>query len=260
MKHYYTFAEDSEPGRRLKVFWQACQNVDQKADRYAHKMGAEAFYSSPVAFAGGVSCLVFPKRKMDDGTERLTVNREVWRSGGELNGEECFEPNVTQRNDCMIYPNRDFRPSDTSNVIFHKRFSTWQEVRHLHSLKRWCEKIGRAATMTADELDAFMQPKIFLLYTEIVPLSADKKAGKRAVRAERFRMELPVVEVADFYRLFGVQDKDIPMEDETPTFFLYLGQYYISLSAPISVDKVEDIDGQRFVCMRNIATRKSVFS
>lgn len=259
MKYYYTFKEYTLFGRRLKVFWQACQNVERKADAYAKKMGAEAFYSSPVSFAGGVACLVFPKRKMDDGTERVTANREVWRMDGTLDGEECFVPNVTQRTDCLVYSDRRFCPSDTSSVIFHRRFSTWREVSHLHSLKRWLEKMCLPHTTTADELEAIMQKKHFLLYTEIVAMSGDKQAGKRAIRAERFRMELPVIEVADFYRLFGVADTAIPQAEETPTFFLYQGSYYVGLSAEIDGDDVEEIDEQRFTCMRNMATRKMAF-
>lgn len=259
MKHYYTFKEDSLFGRRLKVFWQACRNVERKADAYAKKMGAQAFYSSPISFAGGVECLVFPKRKMNDGTERLTVNSEVWRMDGTLDGEECFVPNVSLRQDCLVYSDRRFCPSDTSSVIFHRRFSSWREVSHLHSQKRWLEKMCLPSATTAEQLDDIMQKKFFLLYTEIVPQSTDKQAGKRAVRAERFRMELPVIEVADFYRLFGIADKDIPQADETPTFFIHQGCYYVGLSAEIDGDDVEQIDEQRFTCMRNMATRKTAF-
>lgn len=265
MKYYYKFPVNSPLGNRLSAFWNACQRADIKAEAYAKKMGAVSFYSNPFAFAGGVSLLSFPKRKMADGTEQLVVNREQWRSEGFVGGEECFVPNTTAVIGCTVYPDTHFRPSDTASIVYHKRFSSWSEVRHVYSVKKWREKamIKSGATLTNEEmkkkLDEEMKDKCFLLYTEYKGLTSDKLAAKRAVRAEVFRMALPIVLVSDFYRIFGVEDIDFRESEETPTFFVYGDFYCVSMSAkkaPSYDTVVSEIPEQQFIYNRNVATGK----
>jgi len=271
MKYYYKLPVDSSTGVQLEKFFFSCLKAEQAADKYAASMGAVAYHSHPSAFAGGVAYLVFPKRFDEKtGKEETITDREQWRYVQTLNGEDCWEPNCQQRIGCLVFDDKRFMPSDTATRIYRKKLSTWAEVRNIHTTEQWKQLAGIKLKGTEEEnrkaLDTALQDKTFVVYTEFFGWQKPKKHGKpgipqslrRAIKAERMRMRLPVVPVERLYSLLHAQiiDADNNTDTCTPVFFKYNNYYYIGIDFLCKAEAMEEIPSQMFVCKKNIAAQE----
>lgn len=68
--NYLKIAEESETGKKLKVFLAECSEASEKARAWAEKQGANTYYESPEGFAGGVVMVEF----------KNTIHKEGWKN------------------------------------------------------------------------------------------------------------------------------------------------------------------------------------
>lgn len=229
-RYYYRFDTSSALGKKFRSFWNECNKAERAAEVFAKKVGAAAYYSSPAAFAGGVAAVAFEEGK---------VNEKIWRSAGRTDdGEELWEPDVKQRSGVLVLPRRGFRPTDTSTRIYHRRLSSWQEVKGSMLLNEWAKMAGvempnisgeNAAGMHGGEgadkdamraalekverkVNEKMEKEMFCQYIELyrddeIPVDPNHPRRKKplyisqSIRIERERMLLPVVTVERLYAL-----------------------------------------------------------
>ena len=80
MKYYYEFSLESEAGKNMLDFHNACIMAEQKAEEWAKNMGAKGYYDDPHYFAGGVTAVMFDKKP----------SKRVWKEAGKVNGETIY--------------------------------------------------------------------------------------------------------------------------------------------------------------------------
>lgn len=68
--NYLKIAEESETGKKLKVFLAECSEASEKARAWAEKQGANTYYESPEGFVGGVVMVEF----------KNTIHKEGWKN------------------------------------------------------------------------------------------------------------------------------------------------------------------------------------
>lgn len=199
-KYYYRFPVESNEGRALRSFHRAAVKADEKAEQYAKRVGAEAFFTDPNTFAGGVSVVIFSNPEK--------VNLNIWQQVGvnEETRERWFLPltKVTQ-GEVEVAAGRKM-PIDTANRIYKRVLGS------------------KTVNDTGKRLD--------VPYLEIRPVMKDapKADRTRAVSAERMRLKLPVVRTEDFYRIVKADLTDVKkLSTATPVFFLYHDRYYIGM-------------------------------
>ncbi len=254
--YYYRIPCSSELGKQFRQFWHECTKAEKAAEIFAAKVGAESYYTSPAAFAGGVVCVSFPK-----GTE---VNTKMWRLlGKDADGAEQWEPAVEHRENVLVLPRKGFQPSDTAFRVYSKRLSRWREVRHLHTLQEWATLAGVKLTddkkKDAERLDDLMAEQSFCLYTELwrtdcVIAPHDNRrhmtwVARESIRIEKARMTLPMVGTERLLRLLKADLLDgLPDDGKmkfvkpiTPTFFEWGGRYYVGVAYPCKHDGLEAI-------------------
>lgn len=254
-KYYYKFQKNSEVGKQMTKFWRACQLADFSADRYAKRMGALFYYSEPTAFAGGVSYLVFDNTK--------NVDIEQWRLADTIGNDKCFEPNCYQRIGCSIVQ-KGFKPSNTATIYYQKEQKSWEEVKKIYSLKQWASMIN--LPLSDDEelneslINKHLSNKQFLQYIEYynssdVNLKGNKTSRglRRAIRAERERMNLPVVSADKLYNILKADLSNRVQEEVTPLFFIYNEEYYLCVNYPCVADGIENIHEAMFIKNMNMA-------
>ena len=254
-RFYYRFDCSSELGKKFRTLWNICEKADRAAEVFAAKVGAQTYYSSPLAFAGCVECVSF------EDTE--SVNRKIWKSmGKDADGYEQWVPIVSSRSDVLILPRKDFKPSDTATRIYEKRSLSWAMVSYLHSMKEWAEIVQMPLTgdekKDKEQLDKVMNSTRFVKYIELYrddtdSIPADRRVKmpyfvRESIRIERARMLLPVVKMESFYSLlqtdFSGVTKDGEMsvvKDSTPTFFEYNKRIYLGIEYPCSADGLKEI-------------------
>lgn len=257
MKHYYRINCNSDLGIKFRLFWHDCIKARTAAELFAKKVGAEAYYTLPTVFEGGVACVSFPA-----GTE---VNKTIWRLlGRDIEDTDQYKPNVEHIKDVIMLPRKGFRPSDTARRIYAKKMSRWSEVRYLHSLTEWAQMAG--VTLTDDKkkdaarVDEMMSSQTFCFYTELSHESIAKEhendrrykmpwVARESINIERARMKLPVVSTERLFHLLhadlldGQPDDGKPkfIKPTTPTFFEWAGRYYIGIDYPCKHDDLEEI-------------------
>ena len=220
-KYYYRFPTDSAEGRALRSFHRACQRAEQAQHDYAKKVGAVAFYEDFNSFIGGVSAVVFK--------DSSKVNPNIWRfvANGEK-GERTYAPNTIVTSGTLgVSPGHD-TPRSTARRIY----------------------IKSAAVPAASP----SEPPTEVRYLDIAPriATAPKADCTRAVTAERWRLQLPVVKTDDFFRIVHADISSIEstsstkVDAVTPVFYLYHGYYYIGLQYPIHHDLFEPINIGQF--------------
>ena len=236
-KNFYRFDVESELGKQMTKFWHQCIKADKAADNFARKFGGEgaAYYQDPNAFAGGVVYLICPKDK--------EINEEIWRKVSDnLNGDVVWEPNCKKRTDVLLIPHAGFRPSDTAMRIYNKHFSSWNEVKHMHTTEEWAEmaKINTHDKPINDaDIDKYLKDSVFVKYIEFYgdqkPVNKRFNVAwtlKRAIETERQRMGLPTVRTEALLQLLQARIGDgkhpiVKLHTMTPTFFEYGGRYYL---------------------------------
>ena len=250
-KHYYRTPESSELGKLLRKFLHDCDTAERQADNYCQKAGAQTFYGDESQMAGGVLCVGFGDQQPDP---------QLWRSiGKDGDGMEMYEPNCQRRQDCIISPRRDFRPSDTATRIYQRRPSRWQEVVSLHTKDEWIALSGINQTGDKDcdweRAVEHLHGEMFFRYIEIYydDKQRDELANtphyhlpfymRRAIRLEIGRIKLPVVSIQSLYSLLRLQ----PPADQKfikavqPVIFLHYGRYYLAIDHPCSHPDLEAI-------------------
>lgn len=256
-KFYYTFPVNSKLGKAFMDFCKECHKADQKADRYARRMGALFYYSEPSAFAGGVSTLCFDEKGDAGGKHpRRSVDDRVWRYVTTINGDKCYEPNCRQVMGCSMVDTR-FVPSDTMTMVWQKSVSPWAQVKHLYSRAKWAELAGIALTGDAGNddklLDAALGDKQFrqyMLFTgddlKPVPKKGRSLPLMRAIKAERERMALPVVTLEPLAKLLEFDMEGHQPDNSTFGSFIYRDYFYISVSCRCDADGLEPIPALRY--------------
>lgn len=254
-KYFYRFDVGKDLGKEFRKFWNDCDKAERAANVFAEKCGAEQFYSSPAAFAGGVECLSFAK-----GTE---VNTRMWRSvGKDADGIEMWEPNVKQRNGVLVLPRRGFQPSDTAQRIYNKRPSPWSEVCQVYTLEEWAEMAGvkltgdkkQNVTAVTEKMKGEMFCKYIELYRDDEEVNFDDNRcrmthiARESIYIEKKRLMLPVVRTERLYALLqadltdGIKDgKPHLVQRNTPTFFEWGGRFYIGIDIPCRNEMLEEI-------------------
>jgi hypothetical protein len=125
MKYYYEFSQESESGKKMAEFHQACIMAEQKADEWAKKMGAIGFYDNPHYFAGGVTAVMFDKKP----------SKRRWKEAGKVDGEPIYVLNF---------------PADRKNM-------SEQEKRNA----KLDEERDKLPTVTVEYLYSMLQADIF---------------------------------------------------------------------------------------------------
>lgn len=266
-KHYYRTLESSELGRLLRKFLHDCDTAERQADNYCQKAGAQTFYGDESHMAGGVLCLGFGDQQPD---------KKLWRSiGKDGDGLEMYEPNCQRRQDCIILPRSDFRPSDTATRIYQRRACRWQDVAPMHTHDEWMRIAGLTPSKDADRdrhrLNEKMAKEAFCRYTELYYDDEQDKQVKaspryrmplycrRAIRLEYDRLRLPVVSIQSLFSIlradltFGQQRAIV--QPVTPIIFLHYGRYYIAIDYPCSHPDLEQIEQGQFAIKRGEAER-----
>ena len=216
MKYYYSLPCYTKQGNALRSWHRACVKADERAEEYAKRVGAKAYYNSTDAFAGGVVALSF--------AEPEKVNQNVWRFIGERDGEWLFLPNTNDSTDRLEICEGKSIPKNSNKKIYGKK--------------------------TVSMPDG----KKYVNYIEVLPAAknASKSERTHAVTAEMWRLKLPVTSVQGFYDAVGADlselgDKVEKRESATPVFFLYHNNYYIGLDFPIHQEGVSSIGRADFL-------------
>ena len=212
-KYYYRFLVESPEGRALRSFHRAAVKADEKAEQYAKRVGAKAFFTNPITFTGGVSVVIFSNPEK--------VNLNIWKQVGENEEthERWFLPNTKVSQGVVEVDAGRKLPIDTANRIYRRILGS----------------------KTVNDTGA----KLKVPYIEIqaVKQDASKADRTRAVSADRMRLKLPVVRVEDFYRIVRADLTDVKkLSTATPVFFLHHDRYYIGMDYPSLCTDFEQID------------------
>lgn len=71
--YYYRIAATSQVGEKLQEFFNKCQESEEKARKWAEKVGASGYYESPEGMAGGVGAVEFSDNAEHDGLEKVVT-------------------------------------------------------------------------------------------------------------------------------------------------------------------------------------------
>lgn len=252
--YYYTCKKTSVVGRRLLSFLRRAIKADERAEAYAKKFGASSYVQPPQFFAGGVDFLEFGK----------APDPSVWRKRFTTpDGIDEYEPNCMVRSDLLIVDDEHFMPSDTwCRTYSHERL-LWSQVRDKKPTFGWAAEINYALTGEKNRdgryIDTFMADKFFFPYLEYFgdQPSRDGKAVpqslRKAIRAERERQRIPVVDAQELLLLLNMQldqkdntKKTSPVSVVTPVFFLQGDNFYIRSRVPCKADGLESTNVVEF--------------
>ena len=266
-KYFYRFDSGSELGKKFRSFLYECDKANRAADTYCAKVGAKTFYGNESVFAGGVMCVGF--------AEGEKVDKRLWRSiGKDGDGYEMWEPNVKKREDVIILPRRDFRPSDTASRVYHKRPSRWQDVINMHSKGEWIEIAKTAVHGDAgkdwEKAVEKLSKEIFCKYVEIYVNDEQRREQatnphyhmplwmKRAIHLELQRIKLPTVNIQPLYAMLETDltdGKDVQkmkiVQPVTPIYFELYGRHYIGIDQPCNNAQLEAITPEKFNIKRH---------
>ena len=262
-RQFYRVDISSNFGKMFRRLWNECNKAERAAEVFAKKVGAETYYPSETSFAGGVVCVSFAD------TEK--VNKKMWRSiGKDDDGYELWQPIVSCRNDIMMLPRKNFKPSDTATRIYDKRILPWSKVIAMKPLEEWakiaCVEITDDKKAMAKKVDEVMQDACFINYIELyrddmenIKKEKDPRTKvpyyvRESIRIERARMLLPVVSVERIYNLLqadqsvAVKDgKPTVVRDTAPTFFEYGRHIYIGCDYPCHAEDLQPITTKSYI-------------
>lgn len=262
MERYYKCAEDSQVGVRLGEFWRKALHAARKAEAYAKRMGAVSYIQPVQFFEGGVDFLEFDK----------APDAEVWRKK-ELGDAVVYEPNCTANAGVMILPKDNFIPADGFDKIYNKEHYTWEQVSQSHPLEYWSLIVGYALTGDKekdwDAINAQMRGKYFVTYIQFTGDQKQRRGKvpvslRKAIRAEKMRMSLPVVTVEELFSILSFQMPDtkagvskLSRSLATPVFFIYDATYYIKAWGVCVADGLVEISKALFNVKKNAALEEA---
>lgn len=255
-KFYYRFDEFSELGKQMKTFHRECLKAETAAEEYVKKMGGVSYYSSASAFAGGVACIEFDKKK--------TVDLQMWRLAAEADGHKYYEPRCVMVAGCDIHED-GFWPSNTKTIMYDKTVSTFNDVAPLHSLAEWADIANYKLTGDREHDEEMVTTLLKdTKFIKFIRFTGDQKPKKgyliargllRAAQAERMRMKLPIVPMFRLYEILQAdQTADAESEKEplTPTFFIYKGKFYIAIDRKCHHPELDEIAAEMYVYQSNM--------
>lgn len=271
MKYYYKLPVLSETGKRLRKFNSQAILALRRADAYAKRMGAVAYHSSNVAFAGGVAFLIFEK----------DPNPAVFRVATKIDDELCYEPNVKLDSGVVVVKKNEL-PKDEPDCLYDRsKLLSWTYVRDRYSLATWAQtaNINDAEKMTEDalreEITMRMKDRNFISYLRILDMPAPDlvqshqlrkgarvhlravrpsvKVASRAVTAERQRMALPIMSISSLLDILTGGNTTVAAEcGTTPIFFEWKRNWYIGVDVPCDDNKdMQLIESSAFTFMLN---------
>ena len=270
-KYCYRFDICSPIGKKFRSLWNECNKAQRAAETFRKKVGACGFCPNEAMFAGGIEGLYFEDDKK--------VSRKIWREDGKAeDGTICWLPICKKREDVMILPRKDFRPSNTATRIYGKRVLPWGMVRHQHTLQEWAAMVEMTLVDDkenyAEALDERMKGEFFVKFVELYrddddAFATDKRwnlswTARESIRIERDRLLLPVVDVQRFYSLLHADLLDGKGDDGrmhfvkpvTPMFFEYGNRYYFGSPYPCNEEGLEQMDEsdymQKLIVMRQM--------
>ena len=215
-KFYYTCDTNSRVGRKLRSFWRTACHAAERADDFARKYGAVSYITPDQFFMGGVDYLEFDHKP----------DLRVWRKRvHSADGIDEYEPNCMCRADVLIIPDDRFQPSDTWNRTYSREHLSWEQARQKKTLKEWATIVGYTLTddneTDWDYVTSQLHNRFFVPFMEFFgELTEDGKSIpqtlRRAVRAEKDRLALPVVKTETLLLLLGSQ---IPQQDNNKKAF-----------------------------------------
>ena len=260
---YYFCDEHSRVGRKLRSFWREAVHADEMADKYARKYGASSYVQPPQFFAGGVDFLEFDSQP----------DTEVWRKRVTTpEGIDEYEPNCMVRSELLMVSDRRFRPSDTWNTTFSREYLTWEQAKPQKTLQQWATLAGIKTTDDRDhDVAAVNQAFASMLFVPYLEFFGDQTGwrGKtipqtlrRAIRAEKDRLALPVVHSE---KLFALLEMEMPADKDakkaflqnagTPIFFIQGETFFIRASQPCVAEGLHSTSMQNFNYRKNYALR-----
>ena len=265
-KYFYQCDLNSKVGRRLQKFWAKAVRACERADEYAKRYGA-SHYEPPVQYyAGGVDYLLFIGKRFE---------KQVWRKRmDDAEGNGIYEPNCMVRSDVLVLPDDRFHPSDTWNKTYGKDHLTWAQVKRQKTLAQWAAIIGYTLTDDKEKDAAAVELELskrtfvaFLEYYGAEPVRSKADCPqwlRKAIRAEKDRQALPVVDVEELFLLLGA---DVPTQDPeraaflhnmtTPTFFVYRDSYYVGAQCPCVAEGLHEINEGVYTYRQNLSNRES---
>lgn len=248
----------------LNRYWHEAVKAEKAAEKYAKQFKATEWLSDPNFFGGGVAYLIFGD---------VIPDSTIWRVGTKVEGGTlCYEPNV-QMVQMMAHVKRGLHPSDTWNRVYRKNPMTFEMVKRRYKLEEWAQ-FGKYVLSGNEEKDWHRIDKMFsgfdfydfVLIRPSTEIKKDKKgndkfslAQRRAVYAQKQRMQLPVVRVEDLYK---IMDANLVAKDEngkliksqsSPTFFKYWNDLYFASDYPCKGDDLIEISLADY----NIAMREA---
>lgn len=266
-KQYYYYQCDiySTVGKKLQKFWDKVIRAAHRADAYAKKYGAVSYIQPVQFFEGGVDYLEFDHQP----------DPEVWRKRvRSADGHDEYEPNCMVRSDILVIPDDRFRPSDTWNKTYSKEHLRWEQVRQQKTVKEWAAIIGYELTGDREKDTSNIEQQLskrsfvpFLEYygtQQVAGRSEAPQSLRKAIRAEKDRLALPVVETE---WLFALLDMERPTDAnelkawvrnmETPIFFTYADSFYIRSQCPCRGEGLYPTTEGVFVYKQNVATQQA---
>lgn len=250
--HYYYCDVNSAVGSRVRRFWHRAKKAAEAADAYARKYGAVSYVQPVQYFEGGVEYLEFDK----------TPEEGVWRKKLETDGRVQYEPDCHWRTECLVVPDSRLHPADTWNKTFSKQSIEWKNAQKLFPLEYWAKAVNIQLSddKEADRavIDLELRNRTFILFREFYSDHEDTSNGKasqplrRAIRAEKDRLSLPIVQVESLYAALEMQqpetadDRKAYNESGTPLFFFYRQGVYLRVCLPCKAQGLHEITGNRF--------------
>jgi len=264
IKKFYKCDEYSVTGKLITKFWRQAKRAAERAESYAKKYGASGYVQPFEHFEGGVDYLEFAE----------TPDTAVWRKAVTADGIDEYEPNCMVRADVLIIPDARFQPSDTWDKTYSKDKLDWGQAKPKKTRQQWAEIIGYKLTGNDEEDDAKIDERLCdMVFVPFVQYfgdqqTVDKKtvpqALRKAIKAEKDRLALPVVETEALYATLGLQKPEdeeelarFANEAVTPTFFLSGETYYISAPAVCNGDGLHEINEQQYIYNLNGAKRRA---
>ena len=255
--NYYKCDKNSKAGRRIQRLWNDALRVAQRADAYAKKYGAVSYIQPMEYFEGGVDYLEF-EREPDP---------EVWRLRlVDKDGVKEYEPNCDCIKSIACCPDPNLIPSDTWDRTYSKQRLQWNDVRHLRPMSEWARQCGYMPTddAAADllEISRRMGGYSFIPYVKFFRGKLDnrerstKQSIRKAIRAEKDRQALPVVEMA---AVAATLDMDLPKDGKdfySPTLLLLGENFVISSQLPCHLEGLRTISKRQYEFLRNTYARE----
>lgn len=249
MNYFYKCDVSSPVGVNLGKFLSFALEVEERAEEYARSVGASAYICPVGCFAGGVDFLEFD----------VQPDLNVWRKRTDLGDNILYEPNCNMNFCVMVMDDDKSMPSDTWRRFYNHKHLTWDEVRGLFSVDKWLAICNRKSTGNKGTdwniVTSLLFEKFFVTYVDYEydnHRNVTKRlasAFRKAVKAERMRIALPVLQMKPLYDILCV---DTPTQ-HTPTLFIYNNEIFVGSDVPCAASDLFVISASQYEEYKNAA-------